>query len=114
MHCPRCGSKATLRDGALICTRTGWDMSVHVSSRLISVYEGGDPPRPPVVSSGFPGWGGNWFCPGDGDRAVEVAGVVSCPTCNRPMNQFLYELIEFHGLHPVRSSAEHHRDGLRT
>lgn len=80
-------------------------MSERVSADLIAVYEQGDAPRTPGVRPGFPGWGGTWFCPGDGTRMVEEAGVVSCPACERPMNQFLYALIEFHGPHPASKVA---------
>jgi len=100
MHCPLCGSEAVLQDRVLICVRTGWEMSPHVSEALQDVYLAGQQPRAPKVPLGFSKWGGNWFCPGDGDRAVEDGGVVTCPTCMRPMNQFLYELIEAHLPHP--------------
>lgn len=91
----------TLQGDVLICDQPGCDVSAHMTARLVAVYEGGEPPRPTNVRPGFPGWGGRWFCPGDGARAVEQDGVVSCPTCERPMNEFLYPLIEFHGPHPA-------------
>lgn len=100
MFCPRCGSEAVLADGALVLARAGWDMSVHVSEGLLAVYVAGEEPRTRRVTRGSNRWGGTWFCPGDGVQAVEADGMVSCPLCNRPMNQFLYELTEFHGPHP--------------
>jgi hypothetical protein len=40
--------------------------------------------------------GGDWYCPGDGTRMNELAGVVRCPSCHIALNQFIYQLVEVH------------------
>jgi hypothetical protein len=46
----------------------------------------------------FPvGVGGEWFCPACGVRTTEATpGDVRCPSCDRSLKGFLYELVERH------------------
>lgn len=40
--------------------------------------------------------GGNWYCPGCGGQAIEQEGMVRCSLCNLCLNEFMYQLVEFH------------------
>ena len=39
--------------------------------------------------------GGGWFCPRCGVQMETVDGSISCPTCHRRLNEFVYRLVEF-------------------
>jgi rubrerythrin len=40
--------------------------------------------------------GGSWFCPACGVEAEVGPDFVRCPTCTRALNEFLYEIVEYH------------------
>ena len=42
-------------------------------------------------------WGGEWYCPADGQQMVETDGAIGCPRCGRYLpGTVIYGLIELH------------------
>jgi rubrerythrin len=69
-------------------------LSVHLAEGLAECYvaESRRPSDQPLRYSP----GGEWFCPACGVRTLTGADFVKCPRCDRALNEFIQELIEYH------------------
>jgi rubrerythrin len=69
-------------------------LSKKLKDALTDVYElGARPPKP----NRFDFTSGRWFCPKCAVHLEQAAsGKYECPTCNRTIGEFVYELVEFH------------------
>lgn len=94
MFCPKCGDVMAQVNGELTCVRGGMGLSRRMEGALVACY--GEKSRKPVGLRSPLRWGGDWFCPGCGVRAMEVGGMVNCPVCGLCMNEFLCGLVELH------------------
>jgi hypothetical protein len=101
MFCPKCGDQLERRENELTCLRGEMALSPLMETGLDAAFVSrtvvpGDDPLPFQV-------GGNWFCPGDAERMIEVGGVIRCPTCERSLNHFVSQLVERHPHDPSRA-----------
>ena len=95
MYCPRCGNLLEIVNGELTCIRGNMGLSKNMEAKLTECYVTKN--RIPIEAKSTIRWGGNWYCPGCGIKAIEnTDGQVKCPTCSLCMNEFLYALIERH------------------
>ena len=83
------------RSGTLYCPDGGMELSPKMREFLTQTFltrERNWEVRP----AGFR-WGGQWFCPADGQRMEEQEGVVQCPGCSQVFpGPLLHQLIELH------------------
>ena len=103
LHCPKCGDPLTLRNGELTCIRGNMGLSATIASELLAEF-GPDS----LVSRAAPlkyVAGGTWFCPCCGLPMSESNGNVSCRTCGRSLNRFLYHLVELHPHESVQRAS---------
>jgi hypothetical protein len=88
MFCLRCGALLRIEAGHLECSATGCDLSGRVAADPV-------PPTPSTVN-----WGGQWYCPADGEKMSWQDGLPHCATCGRTLpGGLIYEAIEFHPPH---------------
>ena len=92
MFCPRCGDRMAPTDGTLKCLRGDMLLSEALRRRLEEVFV----KRVRAGRSVPLNWGGEWHCPGCGDRAQFDGEHVRCLECGELMDEFLNELIELH------------------
>lgn len=94
MFCPKCGDTLEDVNGELTCVRGEMGLSRDMACRLSERYVTCTP-APQDSRAAFRS-GRGWYCPGCGVRAEENEGVVRCPRCKLPMNEFLFLLTELH------------------
>jgi hypothetical protein len=99
MFCPKCGRQLEHRGVEMTCLRGNMALSRSMEASLEAAFVSksvvpADTPFPIQI-------GGNWFCPGDGQRMTEVAGVIRCTSCHRSLNPFVNQLIELHHHEPI-------------
>jgi hypothetical protein len=94
MFCPKCGESLDQVDGVWACRRGEMPLSGHLSAEFTEIYvlkiRASEPHRATFQ------WGGTWYCPGCGVRFEEQAGMMTCDQCGQSLNEFLFELVEFH------------------
>jgi hypothetical protein len=95
VYCPVCGEPLVGGGGEeLRCEAGRMPLSAHLAERLTECYveESRRPSDQPLRYSP----GGEWFCPACGVPTVTGADSVTCPRCGRALNEFTYELVEYH------------------
>jgi uncharacterized Zn finger protein (UPF0148 family) len=92
MYCPFCGGVTSFAATGYAECPTGAVLSEHVAVALHDAF---------VAKSRLPSQatlpfrvGGTWFCPGCGCSMRALDGAVRCASCDRYLNEFIYELVE--------------------
>ena len=94
MYCPRCGEQMTDREGRLMCERGQMELSPRMAQMLKECFVTRECPSSKVPLTYEVG--GTWFCPGCSIRMIESDGVVTCSQCGESLNEFIFDLVEFH------------------
>jgi len=85
-------------DEAWLCRRGDMELSKYLD-QLIAAWIADDGTLGPGAIA-F--WGDSWYCPADGSRMGDSAGLVGCPTCGRHLpSRVMYMLVEHQAHLPV-------------
>ena len=96
LHCPYCGRGLTWKDGVLRCQVGGMELSEQLRKKLTECYvdqvrvPSHLPPVEALVSEEE-----RWHCP-QCARVLTGKPLLSCESCGKYLNEFLFELIELH------------------
>ena len=94
LFCPFCADGLDVKGDTFVCRRGEMDLTQVVAAGFIHGAEAPEEaanPRPLSFRVG-----GDWFCPWCAARMRESRGMISCTSCSRSLNNFVYQLIERH------------------
>ena len=76
---------------SLKCAKGNMELSEDLSAKLFAAFITLDAPKATKKLNLV--FGGKWFCPRDASPMEEKNGFVTCQSCGRSLNEFLFTLI---------------------